>query len=313
MRESSVQPSASSPLSCSLARISTRSASADAGLDIFHFPDGTEFAFPSSWGVKQYISQNPTRFRTCSFRSLEQGDTWESEAGLASFVIPTGFQLEDLPLKRIVRPERSYPTKEGWFVDKARLFSILEAFIAGQPLPPIQVELTESGSLSVANGFHRYFASIIVGYSEIPVLREGLRHFAEARSEDTLPRSDALVLAETAEDGSIAHVEALVLLPKSRSGTTLGQQRLQRPVPCKSRYEPPAVRRERLLREEQERKQRELSEKAEAFRRTALSKVSADQERCHRMKRPSVTYAEKTTGCIKPAAPPTWGEEPALQ
>jgi len=243
-----------------------------------------------------------------------------SEAGSVPFIVPDGFKVEDLPLKMIERPERSSEAKESWLVDKDRLFSVLEAMITGVPLLPIQVEATESGFLRVVNGFHRYYASVILRYSEISVLWVGRQQYPEQLgqaqvSEDCSPNSSrAVLLEQPADDGTVICLEALVVAPKKHNCTTLGAKQ-RRPEPtatCRPRYEPPAVRlrRERLLREEQERKER--IERAAAFRRKALSKEAVDQERCQQMRRASVTYAEKAMGRIKAAEPPKWEGEPAL-
>jgi len=302
--------------SCRSTRRSKRSFSADPGLDVFWLPDGSEFALPSAWGVKRYITQNPKRFRTSAFRSLEPGDLMHSEAGSVPFIVPAGFNARDLPLKMIERPERA--CIGSWLVDQDRLLSVLHAMITGVPLPPIQVESTESGCLKVVNGFHRYYASVILRYTEVPVLWSGLQKCPEqARRcvEDCrLPISGAMLLEETSDDGAVICVEALVVAPKKSNCTTLGaNQRRQRPRgTCRPRYEPPAVRRERLLREEQQKKQRELTEKAVSFRMKALSKEAKDQERCQQMRRASVTYAEKAMGRLKAGEPPTWDEDPAL-
>lgn len=318
MRESSVQPPALT--SRSLPSASRRSASADPGLDVFRFPDCTsgEFALPSAWGVKQYINQNPKRFRTSAFCCLEAGASWKCDGGFVPFIVPAGFKVEDLPVKRIERPERCCPTKEGWFVDKGRLLSVLEAMISGQALPPIEVQVTASGSLEIANGFHRYFASAILGFSEIPVLWEGRQQscglHAQAQQENILPNNCAVFLEEQKEDGTLICVEALVIPPKNCCGSkpAVRQGGQQQQLPSKPRYEPPAVRRQRLLHEEQERRRCELVGKADTFRKKALSTEAMDQERCQQMRRPNVTYAQKTSGRMNSSRIPSWDDEPAL-
>jgi len=318
MRESSVQPPALT--SRSFPSTSRRSASADPGLDVFRLPDSTsgEFALPSAWAVKQYINQNPKRFHTYAFRCLEAGESWKCDDGLATFTVPAGFKVDDLPLKKIERPERCCPTKEGWFVEKDRLFSVLEAMIFGQPLPPIEVQMTASGSLKIANGFHRYFASAILGFSEIPVLWEGRQPscglHARAQQENISPSNCAVFLEELVQDGTVICVEALVIPPKNcySSKPAVRQGGQQQRLSSKPRYEPPAVRRQRLLREEQERRRCELTGKADSFRKKALSKEAMDQERCQHMRMPNVTYAQKTAGRMNFSRIPSWDDEPAL-
>lgn len=241
-----------------------------------------------------------------------------SESGSVPFNVPAGFKVDDLPLKMIERPERCSMVKGASAVDKDRLFSVIQAMIAGTPLPPIQVQATESGFLRVANGFHRYYASVILGYSEIPVLWIGEQkcseQFGQASDDCSSSSSRAFVLEAQADDGRTICLEAVILAPKNRNGTTLasGRRRQAPKVPCRPRYEPPAVRRERerLLREEQERQERIV--KAAAFRKKALSKEANDHVRCQQMRSAGVTYAEKAMGRTKAAAPPTWEGDPEL-
>lgn len=287
-------------------------------MDVFHYPDGKEFVLPTAWGVKQYVKDNPKRFRTYMFRSLAPGDAVNSETGIAPFTIPAGCKVEDKLLCQIERPERCCPMGHAWFVDKERLLSVLQAMIAGHPLPPIQVESAGSGSLRVTNGFHRYFASVILGFSEISVISVGSqRDLPLADVDEGRASNETVLLEEPKEDGSVTHVTALLLLPKPR-GTLGAQRRPQaKAVACKpQRYEAPRVKRERLLREEHERMQRERKEhllhEAAAFRKKAMSRQAITEERCQRMRRPPVTYSEKITGRMNVSAPPAWDAEPAL-
>lgn len=285
---------------------SIRSASVDGGLDVFHFPDGTEFVLPSAWFVKQYINENPKRFRTSAYCSLNHGD----------FELRTNFTLEDLPLKRIEKPERCQPTREGWFVEKDRLFSVFQAMIQGEPLPPVRVEINDAGCLRVANGFHRYYASVILGYSEIPVLRSrpvlGTKQLTACHEEFELNPEH---VRHSSEDDPAAYNEALTILPPKRGtipSTPCKQQK--HPPSCRPRYEPPAARRERLLREAQEKKKQELNERAAAWKLKVVSKEALDQDRCQRMKKPSTLYAQKVVGLRAEASTlPCWDDEPVLR
>jgi len=290
-------------------------------LDLFRFPDGSEFAIPAAWAVKQFISQNPKRFRTCCYRSLEPGDAFETEAGPTFFIVPTGSKLEDLPLKRIERPQRSNPTKHSWFVEKDRLFSVFQAMIDGEPLPPIRVQLTEAGCIRVINGFHRYYASLILGYTDIPVLwerpqqrNEKLTEMLEQHEQHT---SHALLLAdaEPAANGTVACIEVILIPPKKLKSTMSARRRArQEPsLPCRPRYEPPHVRLARLRQEAQERKEQDMIEKAATFKMKLLSKEAVAQERCHQMRRADVSYARKVSGRAHVAEPPAWDGEPTLQ
>jgi hypothetical protein len=233
--------------------------------------------------------------------------------------VPRGFEVADVPLKYIERPERCLPTRGGWFVEKARLFSVLEAMIAGQPLPPIQLVMSDSGTWRVQNGFHRYFASLVLEYTEIPTMRECPVRLHRCPEEESLgaagQKLDCCILIEIcADDGRQTSLEAVVV-PQKRSSAARPSKKQREPqhLACRSRYEPPAVRRERLLRQEQEQKKRDLRQRASEFRRKALSREAVNQEKCDQMRRPQVSYAEKASGRLKPAEPPSWEEEPFLR
>lgn len=240
-----------------------------------------------------------------------------TEAGPRPFIVPAGLKVEDKELKMIERPERCPSAKGSWLVDKDRLFSVLEAMISGVPLPPVQVEATESGFLRVANGFHRYYASAILGYTEIPVLWTGQEQLP-AKSEQEwkdcrLSSGKQIFLEEPREDGSTACLEAIVVAPKKHSAPSCkSKQQEPEPQVTRRKYEPPAVRaeKERLRRQEERRKQ--LLHKAEEFKKTATSKESNDGDHYQRMRRPTISYAEKAMGRIKAGEPPKWDDEPAL-
>merc|ERR1712178_621139 len=234
--------------------------------------------------VKQHITQNPTRFKTCAYRSLQAGDVMQTEAGPRPFVVPAGSKVEDKELKMIERPERCPSAKGSWLVDKDRLFSVLEAMISGVPLPPVQVEATESGALRVANGFHRFYASVVLGYTEIPVLWNGHGQISKKLEPEwkdgRVSISKPILLEEAREDGTTACLEAVVVTPKKKW------------VPAWVRAEE-----ERRLRAEQ--KKKDEKEQVEAFWRKATSKQANDCDHYQKMRRPTVSYAEKATGRIK--------------
>lgn len=239
-----------------------------------------------------------------------------TEAGLRPFIVPAGLKVEDKELKLIERPERCPSAKGSWLVDKDRLFSVLEAMISGVPLPPVQVEATESGFLRVANGFHRYYASAILGYTEIPVLWTGQEQLP-AKSEQEwkdcrLSSGKQIFLEEPREDGSTACLEAIVVAPKHSAPPCKSKQQEPEPQVTRRKYEPPAVRaeKERLRRQEERRKQ--LLHKAEEFKKMATSKEANDGDHYQRMRRPTISYAEKAMGRIKAGEPPKWDDEPAL-
>lgn len=67
----------------------------------------------------------------------------------------------DPPLERIAtRP----------ILAKERIVPILMAIRSGAALPPVQLAQLDSGLYRLVNGFHRYSASIAVGFKQIPAV-----------------------------------------------------------------------------------------------------------------------------------------------
>jgi hypothetical protein len=66
--------------------------------------------------------------------------------------------------------------------------SILDAFFRDCPLPPVEVTTDETGRFryKVYNGMHRFYASIAVGFSHLPVVEiiDDARAFLEAEAAD---------------------------------------------------------------------------------------------------------------------------------
>jgi len=267
--------------------------------------------------VKQNITQNPTRFKTCAYRSLQAGDVMQTEAGPRPFVVPAGSKVQDKELKMIERPERCPSAKGSWLVDKDRLFSVLEAMISGVPLPPVQVEATESGALRVANGFHRFYASVVLGYTEIPVLWNGHGQISKKLEPEwkdgRVSISKPILLEEAREDGTTACLEAVVVTPKKMAAPTRKtKEQVPEAVAPKKKWVPAWVRAEEERRLRAEQKKKDEKEQVEAFWRKATSKQANDCDHYQKMRRPTVSYAEKATGRIKAAEPPKWDEDPAL-
>jgi hypothetical protein len=263
--------------------------------------------------VKQYITQNPKHFKTYAYLSLQSGDVIDTEAGRRPFVVPAGSKVEDKELKMIERPERCPSAKGAWLVDQDRLFSVLKAMISGVPLPPVQVEATESGALRVANGFHRYYASVLLGYTEIPVLCSG----HEQSSKNLEPEwkdcrrssSKPIFLEEAREDGTTKCLEAVVVAPKKDVAPT--HKPKEHEVEPK-KWEPLRVRAEKERIRQEEQKRKEQQQAVEELWKKATSKEANDSDLCHRMRRPTISYAEKTMGRKKAGEPPKWDKESAL-
>lgn len=183
----------------------------DSEREWFYFPDGMSFSLPARWGVREYILKNRLKFRLDAYRSLEPGDKWESPEGTQTFEMSSSQEKAYIPLRTIEKPSRHIPLKqhrarekehliqshkrlsqynnapappssEGWFVEKDRLLSVLSAMVAGDPLPPIAVDYS-CGPTRVVNGFHRYFVALILGYKEVPVVREKpMKQFSDGSS-----------------------------------------------------------------------------------------------------------------------------------
>merc|ERR1712072_1089536 len=58
--------------------------------------------------------------------------------------------------------------RASYFLNRERLDSVLNAMMADPPKPLLPLQLDEYGAL--ADGFHRYYASLILGFSEAAVL-----------------------------------------------------------------------------------------------------------------------------------------------
>lgn len=243
----------------------------DSEREWFYYPDGATFSLLSRWGVREYVCKNRRRFRLSSYVSLEPGDAWDSPEGRLTFEIPRTHEKVDIPITTVAKPLRDVPPRqhrarhkeelsqcskhwrhynqeipppssEGWFVQKERLLSLLSAMVAGKPLPPIAVD-RRYGPARITNGYHRYYASLILGYREIPVV-----------CERTAPvPQPAAGQKRRNKRQQRQHAAALREEPK--------------PPP---RWEPKAKRQERLERERVERERLELQRQKAALAREVL-------------------------------------------
>jgi len=227
-------------------------------MDTFFFPDGSAWNLPAEWGVKEYIQSHRNAFRTSAFLSLEHGDRWNSEDGVQTFLIPEGFVKKDVPLKSVEKPVRDRPISDGLFVDRDRLLSVLGAMIAGQPLPPVRV-MERSGPMRVVNGFHRYFASVLLEYVDIPVLMErgGRLPASDLASIPDVGNDDVAsteVVSILLDNGMVSSELCYVVHNRRDATPTRQKQRVPEKSPRKPAWEPPSRRREREERERRERK-----------------------------------------------------------
>jgi hypothetical protein len=120
-------------------------------------------------------------------------------SGSSELQVPAGWVLEDVPLKFIEKPQRDSSVCQKWALEPERLLSVLDAMLDGVALPPVRVENGETGfgPLRVANGFHRYFASLALGYLELPVLRRKPDRQRMATVPDVLEQRQAPMLSLT--------------------------------------------------------------------------------------------------------------------
>ncbi|TSA06065.1 MAG: hypothetical protein D4R79_20205 [Comamonadaceae bacterium] len=75
-----------------------------------------------------------------------------------------------VPISEVIRPNRN----EGriWFRSKENMEDLLQSMIARDCIPPINVFSKNKGNFDcyiVRDGFHRYYASLALGYKFIPI------------------------------------------------------------------------------------------------------------------------------------------------
>ena len=110
--------------------------------------------------------------------TFEIPDAWLRATGASNFVprelafVATSnpdYPTILLPVSDIQAPRRDVGVR-GLHEDRTR--SLLRAFVEGTPVPPLEVHrLPEqiTGQFSVRDGYHRYFASIALGFTNLPV------------------------------------------------------------------------------------------------------------------------------------------------
>lgn len=110
----------------------------------------------------------------CEF---EIPDDWLAEAGAAGFVPATRAYRSSadavfVPLTDIEPPYRIVRVAKDWRgFDRPRLVSVLRGIIESaeiEPVPLLELPVQEFGPTTyrfrVRNGFHRFYASIVVGF-----------------------------------------------------------------------------------------------------------------------------------------------------
>ncbi len=90
------------------------------------------------------------------------------------YAVLDGRPFKVVPLAQIRPPERIFEVR-GFEMDK--MVSILQAFKNLVPLKPIKVTGNTEGKndflYEVQDGYHRFFASVAVGFEEIAVVKVG--------------------------------------------------------------------------------------------------------------------------------------------
>ncbi len=98
-------------------------------------------------------------------------DEWLLEAGIQAF-IPTAESYKPQGERFAIVPLSSIrPLKRAKGFEEPRMIRILKAFKNYDCIPPVEVvRISESTySYSLYDGYHRYWASIAVGFTKIPV------------------------------------------------------------------------------------------------------------------------------------------------
>lgn len=103
-------------------------------------------------------------------------DEWLSETSAVGFMPPTSsyptkpeLSSKIIEIGNIRPPTRS--RGKPWF-KKDRMIRIVRGLVDGNALPPIEVHVPPNligYSFVVKDGFHRFYGSIALGFSEIPI------------------------------------------------------------------------------------------------------------------------------------------------
>lgn len=108
------------------------------------------------------------------YGTFEVPDEWLREAGAEGFV-PAGPAYASAPEPHLiaaidtVEPPRRTPGVLG--LHRGQMVSVLRGLVLGEGVPPVPVEMLTAGPYCymLRDGFHRYHASIALGYTHLPV------------------------------------------------------------------------------------------------------------------------------------------------
>lgn len=107
------------------------------------------------------------------FEIPREWEHWLIQSGLAGNVLSQDhFRSNDaeaiVDIREIASPIRG--TGVVWFHENSML-PILRGIASNHSIPPVQVDCPPQGSLTyrVRDGFHRYYASVLLGFRRVPV------------------------------------------------------------------------------------------------------------------------------------------------
>jgi hypothetical protein len=115
-----------------------------------HAFEGVEFEIPDSW----WYAAGADRFEPSASAYIASSDPkW-----------PTVL----VPVSEVAAPQRD-PGILG--LHEERTISILRAFVEGKALPPLEAHRPAApmSKLALRDGFHRYYASVAIGFPMLPV------------------------------------------------------------------------------------------------------------------------------------------------
>lgn len=109
--------------------------------------------------------------------AFELPDEWLRDSAMSSFVPNSRYYPVNLsactcvvPIGQIEPPMRD--NGERWFRNRDSVIALLKRMRDGGEIDPIEVwskEKKTSTSYIVRDGFHRFYLSVALGYSEIPI------------------------------------------------------------------------------------------------------------------------------------------------
>jgi hypothetical protein len=104
--------------------------------------------------------------------TFEIPDEWWILAGMVGFKADLQHYNTDLTYKELVSIQEIIPPlREGgviWFRDRDTVIELLQGMRNNEKIPPIEVSF-ETKNLKIHDGFHRFYLSIAVGYTDIPI------------------------------------------------------------------------------------------------------------------------------------------------